>query len=180
MVCLCAIVAVDPCGVIGKEGRLPWHFPEELAWFKKQTEGHVVLLGRRTFESLGGVLPHREHWVLTKGGGGDRRKDPRVVYVSSLLEVRAKILENAQENGERKVWVCGGSEVYRQLLPYCGELYLTHILRRFSGDEYFPSDNNAFVKKEVLFSCQDFEVCLYENQEVRELETLGDKSEGRS
>src|SRR5688572_25118303 len=108
--------------VIGRGNHLPWHLPEDLKWFKKLTTGHVVVMGRKTFESIGKPLPQRETIVLSKTA----RSLPGVRVIASLDEIDL-------QHEDRNVFICGGAEVYRTALPSCSDIYLTILDRDFEG-----------------------------------------------
>lgn len=127
-----AIAAVSRNGVIGREGRMPWHEPEDLRRFKAITMGHAIVMGRKTFESIGRPLPGRRNIVLT------RRPGPRfpegVLHFNSLEAA----LQACEELGEAEAFVIGGAEIYAAALPLCDRLYLTRIDRDVLGDVEFP------------------------------------------
>jgi len=129
---LSIIVAMTEERVIGKDNRLPWHIPEDLKRFKKITMGHPIIMGRKTFESLGRPLPGRSNIVLSGNFGF---KAEGVHVVRSLKEA----LELAQglEGGEEH-FVIGGETLFREAFPKAQKLYLTLIHRPFPGDTYFP------------------------------------------
>jgi dihydrofolate reductase len=122
------IAAVADNGVIGREGGLPWHLPDDLRWFKRLTTGHTVIVGRRTFASLGRPLPNRRWIVLTR--------DPafRPAGVETAPDLRAALA--AAGTGE--VFVAGGAAVYRAALPVADRLYLTAVHADVTGDTVFP------------------------------------------
>jgi dihydrofolate reductase len=123
---LILIAAIGPHRVIGRNGKLPWHIPEDLARFKQLTTGHTVLMGRKTFRSLGKTLPHRRIVVLTT------RLIEGVETYSSL-----RLALNALQ-GEECVFVAGGGNVYEQTLSLADELFLTMVSAAERGDTYFP------------------------------------------
>lgn len=148
-----AIAAMSRHRVIGRAGAVPWHLPEELRWFKRATLGQVVLMGRRTFESLGGrPLPERLNVVVTRQPAFAA---PGVTVVSELDEFRP------DDYAPREVWVIGGAEVYGQTLPRCTDLYLTVVDREEAGDTFFPAFEDDFSFTEVVLSEQEFEVRHY-------------------
>src|SRR3954464_8637540 len=104
--------------VIGRGNQIPWHLPEDFKWFKKMTTGNVVVMGRKTFESIGRPLPNRTTIILSRSGF----QHPGVRTVADLSEN-----DPAQETGE--VFICGGSQVYAQALSSCSDLYLTAVHR---------------------------------------------------
>src|SRR5215212_6945890 len=111
--------------VIGLGNKLPWHLPDDFKWFKKVTIGHVIVMGRKTFESIGKPLPNRTTVVLT------RSPQPLtgVQTISSLDELRALRLEP-----HRNIFICGGRQLYEQALPLCSDLYLSVVQRVVEGD----------------------------------------------
>src|SRR5213594_602696 len=115
--------------VIGAGGQIPWHLPEDFKWFKKMTTGNVIVMGRKTFESIGKPLPNRTTIVLTRSGSSI----PGVRTISSFAEVEAL----ASEFPGLQIFICGGARVYEQMLPLCSDLYLTLVKRTVEGDAFF-------------------------------------------
>jgi len=144
-----AIAAMSLNRVIGQGGTIPWHLPEDFKWFKKTTMGHVLVMGRKTFESICKPLPGRETIVLSRG----RFSFPGVRTVSDLRELD---LENS-----RTLFLCGGAEIYKQYLPLCSELYLTTVKRVVDGDAFFPPFEDRFVLVEQLHENLDFSISRY-------------------
>ncbi len=142
---LSAIAAMGKNRMIGAGGALPWSIPEDMKFFRDKTKGHVMIMGRKTFDSFGGKpLPGRMHIVITRNPDF-RFEHPQVVIVKSLDEgvLRAKSLL-AQYGDE--VFVIGGGEIYRQSLPVLNRIYLTVIEQDFSGDTKFPEFNQKVFK----------------------------------
>ena len=141
------IVAMDRKNLIGKDGKMPWHIPEELEYFKKITMGYKIIMGRKTFESIGKVLPGRENIILTRNS--DFHHDNVKVFneLNDLLEY----LDNQEE-----VFIIGGAEIYKLFLPYATKLYITRIECEYEGDTYFPKiDYKGWIeieKSEIQFS----------------------------
>ena len=136
-----AIVAVSQNGVIGKNGDLPWRLAEDLKWFKKITMGHVVLMGRKTWDSLPFPLPGRKNWVISRSL---EKKEGMQVFDS---------IEEAEGNldPEEQIFVIGGGEIYAQTLAKCREIYVTEVLQSVDdGDAFFPSIEEDFKVKEIL------------------------------
>jgi len=132
------IVAVSQNGVIGVGGKIPWHLPADLKRFKELTMGHHLVMGRRTYESIGRPLPGRTTIVLT-------RRTPHNVMppgVRNAAEL-STALEFAKHNGETEVFICGGGEVYKQALLLCDRVYLTIIEREYDGDTWFHAPHLA-------------------------------------
>lgn len=126
------IVAVAENGVIGRAGQLPWHLPDDLKRFKALTMGKPMLMGRRTFESIGRPLPGRTSLVLTQSATWDA--PPGVLIVRSLDEALAA----ARRLGSAQLTVIGGAEVFRLALPLAQRIDLTRVHAQSSGDVYFP------------------------------------------
>ncbi len=149
---LIAIVAMSSNRVIGRNGMLPWHFPEDLKFFKRITLGHPILMGRTTFESIGRPLPGRQNIVLS------RTLAPREgVTVIRTLEELPQACPEADT-----VFVIGGAQVYAELLPKCDGLYLTWIEQPYEGDTFLPAFEHLFTLKEVLEKTESLEFRYYE------------------
>jgi dihydrofolate reductase len=123
------IAALASNGVIGIEGKLPWHLPEDLKHFKTLTLGHPIIMGRRTWESLGKALPGRENIVVTRTPGYDA---PGAAVASSLEAALALC------TGEPVAFVIGGHQLFVESLPVAAGLILTEIFRAYEGDTWFP------------------------------------------
>ena len=120
------IAAVAQNDVIGAGNRMPWHLPEDLKYFKRVTQGHPVVMGRKTFESIGRLLPDRENRIVT------RQADFQVEGARIFSSVEAAC------EGAGEIFVIGGAEIYRQALPMADRLYITRIEKDFEGDTCFP------------------------------------------
>ena len=123
------IAAMSRNRVIGDKGGVPWRLPADVRRFRALTTGHSLIMGRKTFESIGRPLPERINIVVT------RQPDYRAegCLVAPSLEAALLLAEPADE-----VFICGGTEIYQQALPFAGKLYLTFLEQDFSGDAYFP------------------------------------------
>ncbi len=131
---LSIVVAMDSNRLIGKDNGLPWHLPADLAFFKKLTTGNTILMGRKTFDSIGRPLPNRRNIIITRNA---EIEITGCEVVNSIEEA----LSLAQ--GETEVMVIGGAKLYQQILPIADRLYITQIEGEFDGDIYFPSYNEA-------------------------------------
>ncbi|MBL9132541.1 MAG: dihydrofolate reductase [Verrucomicrobiaceae bacterium] len=149
---LVAIVAMSQNRVIGREGKLPWHYPEDLKFFKKTTLGHPILMGRATFDSIGKPLPGRQNIVLS------RTMAPRegVTVISDVAELASVCPVDAT------VFVIGGAQVFAELLPRCDGLYLTRVTKDYEGDVYLPPFESLFTLKEIIAQNDDLEFQYYE------------------
>lgn len=145
-----AIAAMAQNRVIGIGNRLPWHLPEDFRWFRQTTLGHVLVMGRRTFESIGRPLPGRETIVLSRRAVGW----PGVRVARSWDEVRAC-------TAGRRVFVCGGAEIYRQALAMCSDLYLTLVLTEVPGDAFFPPFEDQFELVREILATRTFRILHY-------------------
>lgn len=123
------VAAVAANGIIGANGRLPWHIPGELKHFKRLTLGHPVIMGRRTWESLKGPLPQRENIVVTRTAGYEA---PGAAVATSLEGALAMCL------GEPVAFVIGGTQLFKDSLPIAAGMVLTEIQRDYEGDTWFP------------------------------------------
>lgn len=136
--------------VIGSGNCIPWHLPEDFRWFKQTTTGHVLVMGRRTFESIGRPLPNRETIVLSRGGF----HRPGVRTIADLDELDARVVG-------RRVFICGGAQVYALALPRCAELFLTLVKRHVEGDVFFPPFEDQFKLAEEIRDTPEFKVLRY-------------------
>ena len=150
-----AVAAMSRNRVIGKEGKIPWHLPEDFKWFKRLTMGHVMVMGRKTFDSLGRrALPGRRSLVVSRTEGTD------VFGVPVVPDVQA--LDPAQF--QESVFVIGGAQIYEQLLPRCSDLYLTVVHREVEGDAFFPSFEPLFDLVGIVLENPEFEVRHYRSK----------------
>lgn len=133
---LSLIAAVAANGVIGADNALPWRLPEDLKRFKALTLGHPVIMGRKTFESIGKPLPGRTTVIVTRDSGY------RVEGCLTATSIDAAIAACA---GEPEIFFVGGAELYAQVLPRADRLYLTEIQADYAGDAWFPAfDRDAW------------------------------------
>lgn len=129
------MVAMDENRLIGKNNKLPWYLPADLQYFKKVTMGHPIVMGRKTFESIGRVLPGRENVIVT------RNHDYKVEGCTILHDVSE--IKTFADTSEEEVFVIGGAEIFKEILPVTDRLYITQIHEVFEGDTYFPEINEA-------------------------------------
>ena len=128
------VVACSENGIIGKDGTMPWHLPDELQRFKAITMGKVIIMGRKTYESIGRPLPGRYSIVITRSAPAL----PRNVTLTRSID---EALENAQlvsANWSNEVCIIGGGEIYRQTLPMIQQIFLTRIHQNIDGDTTYP------------------------------------------
>ena len=130
------IAAVAENGVIGDRNSIPWHLPSDFAHFKRMTMGKPLIVGRRTFESIGRPLPGRKMIVVTHSSDF---RPPGVTVAHSLEEALAVGQEIAAADRANEVMVGGGAEIYAQALPLAERIYLTQVMAAPPGDAYFPA-----------------------------------------
>lgn len=131
---LSIVVAKGKNNIIGNENKLIWSLPADMKRFKELTTGHVIIMGRKTFESLGKVLPNRKHIVFTQNPDF-MIKDENVQVVHSMLEIK-EYIDDKNEN-----FVIGGAMIYSLLMPHVNKMYVTEINQDFEGDTFFPKIN---------------------------------------
>ncbi|MCE0497035.1 MAG: dihydrofolate reductase [Methylacidiphilales bacterium] len=127
-----AIVAMSENRVIGDKGKIPWHIPDEYRWFKHKTMGGTLVMGRKTFESIGEALPGRKTLVLT-------HRSIDVPGVETCSDLALFLNDYLKAHPDETYWISGGSMIYTQLLDQCAYLYLTTVKRRVEGDAFFLS-----------------------------------------
>lgn len=156
------IVAMAENGVIGRKNELPWHYPEDLKYFKKVTINKTVVMGRLTYESiikrLGKPLPNRKNIVITRSP----EKYPEIEAYSSIEQFLRRY-----DNSKKEIFVIGGARIYEALLPYCDRLYITKIHGSYDGDTYFPlyDEDELQLISENRFDELTF--CVYERRVKR-------------
>lgn len=149
-----AIAAMAANRVIGSNGRMPWHLPDDLRWFKRITLDHPIIMGRTTWESLGRPLPRRLNIVVS------RSLAPAEAVGATIARSPEEAVEIAARESDT-AFVIGGAEIYRQLLDRCDELYLTCLREAFPGDTEFPPLEDTFDGFEVVAESPDFEIRRY-------------------
>ena len=128
---LSIIVAKAKNNIIGKNNQLIWHLPEDLKRFKKLTTGHTIIMGRRTFESLGRVLPNRKHVILCNDA--EMKIEDENVEILEDISLLDKYINSDEEN-----FIIGGATIYKLLMPKANKMYITEIDKEFEGDVSFP------------------------------------------
>ncbi len=141
-----AIAAMALNRTIGYHQELPWHIPEELKHFRTTTLHQTLLMGRKTFESMGShPLPQRTTYILTT-------KNTKYKGVQTIHSI------NELANINETIWLCGGAKIYEQFLPLCSELILTVIQKNFDGDTFFPPFEHLFSLKKIINHTDNFEI----------------------
>ena len=178
-----AIAAMSENRVIGDGNRIPWHLPEDFKWFKQMTTGNVIVMGRKTFESIGKPLPNRKTLVLTRHpqhlihalpevfgayhewrGGKHLQRAYQFHFTKiggnptdeiSLFNSLDKLIP---EEFPTDIFICGGAQIYEQALPRCSDLYLTRVKRTVEGDAFFPPFEESFARVAVLKDTPEFSI----------------------
>ena len=154
------IVAHDKNRVIGYENKMPWHLPGDLQYFKEMTMGKPIIMGRKTFESIGRPLPGRRNIVITR----NKQYHSDGIEIVSSLDEALMLTKNDEE-----VMIIGGEQIFRLALPLANRLYITQINAEFNGDTFFPSYEGW-----QLVHCQNeiksndgytFQYCIYEKSQ---------------
>ena len=172
--------------VIGMGNTIPWHLPEDFKWFKATTMGNVVVMGRKTFESLGNPHPNRKNLILTRHpqslikdhaevfgqyhewrGGQYLKKAYQFHFTKMEKDQQTDILifnsldKLNPEEFPNDIFICGGSQIYEQALPRCSDLYLTVVKREVEGDAFFPPFEDKFELLEELRDTPEFKILHY-------------------
>lgn len=152
--------------VIGLNNQLPWHLPEDLQFFKEKTKGKIMIMGRKTFDSLPKPLPSRFHIVITRQNMESQH--PLVKYVNDFNQA-LELSKTLQGEWPEEVFIVGGGEIYKQTLPYVDFVYLTIIEKDFAGDAYFPELPKTFalVEKNQRTEPFPFAFCTFKNLEKK-------------
>jgi dihydrofolate reductase len=152
-----AIAAMSANRIIGNGNKLPWDIPLETEWFRKTTEGQLLIVGRKTYESIKHKNPESIYVVLTKNKRLASKGN--VIYINTIEQIDS-ILTNKQ------IWVCGGANIYEQTLHRCDELFLSIIKEDYSGDCKFPLFEKYFVFNKKIIEHVNFETLHYLNKGV--------------
>ena len=187
-----AIAAMSLNRVIGAGNKIPWHLPEDFKWFKKMTMGNVVVMGRKTFESLGQPLPNRKNLVLTRHPQSLIHKHPEIfgqyhewrggkflkrayqfhfTKLGEIKETEILIFKSLDKLDAAEfpndIFICGGSQIYEQALPRCSDLYLTLVKREIeNGDAFFPPFEEKFELVEEIRDTPEFKILHYRHRSL--------------
>lgn len=157
-----AIAAMSENRVIGDHGKIPWHLPEDFRWFKHKTMGGTLVMGRKTFESIGKPLPGRKTLILT-------HHPIDIPNVETCSNLALFLTEHLTTHSRETYWVCGGGEIYRQLLDNCQYVYLTIIKKQVEGDTFFPSaehlDRNHFLDQ-TIHKTEQFRIERWQHKKI--------------
>ncbi len=177
--------------VIGADGKIPWHLPEDFKWFKKMTLGNIVVMGRKTFESLGKPLLNRKNMILTQHPQRLIKTHPEIFgqyhewrggrYLKRAYQFHFTKLEKNQKTEilifnsldrlnplefPNDIFICGGAQIYEQALPRCSDLYLTLVKREVPGDTFFPPFEEKFVLAEEIRDEPEFKILHYRHKSL--------------
>ena len=133
--------------VIGLNNQMPWHMPADLKHFKRVTLGKPIVMGRKTYESIGRPLPGRETYVLSRHS----RQIPGVSNITSLQSLDSL-------DTDKVIWIAGGGEVYKQMLERCEEIYLTRVHKIIEGDAFFPKFEGQYYLSSTIDSNDDYTI----------------------
>lgn len=150
---LIAVVAMTEQRVIGSNGKLPWHLPEDLKFFKKTTTGHPIVMGRSTFESIGRPLPNRRNLVLTR--------DPEWSHAD--VEVLHRPNDLFDLGIEGMTFIIGGAQIYQAYLSKLDQLLVSKVHQSYSGDTYFPEFEHQFAAPETIAAYPEFNIQRYQS-----------------
>ena len=125
------VVAASENNIIGKDNQLMWHLPADMKFFKNITSGHHVVMGRKTFDALGKILPNRTNIIIT------RQEDFKIEGGLIVNDLKSG-LDLAKQNGETECMIIGGGDVYQQSMVWADRIYLTRVHANFEGDTSFP------------------------------------------
>ncbi len=150
------IVAVSTNNIIGVQNKLPWNIPEDLKFFRDKTRGHTVIMGRKTFESLGSPLPKRVNIVIS------RHQNFEGVIMASTIDEAIKKAQ--KEESSKEIFIIGGGEIYKQSLDKVQKIYLTRIHKNYEGDAFYPevpTDQFRLAEKVDRKADPDFSFLTY-------------------
>lgn len=148
-----AVAAMSLNRVIGRNNTIPWHIPADFKWFKELTMGHILVMGRKTFESIGNALPGRTIFVLTH--------QKIQIHSATSIASLADLGQHLSKEDPRKIFICGGAQVYEQTLGLCTDLYLTVVKRVVHGDASMPPFEHLFPFVEELRNEDEFKILHY-------------------
>ena len=190
-----AIAAMSVNRVIGAGNTIPWHLPEDFKWFKKMTMGNIVVMGRKTFESLGRPLPNRKNMILTRHPQRLIKKYPEIFgqyhewrggkYLKRAYQFRfSKLGEKVEteiyifnsldrlnpEEFPGDIFICGGAQLYEEALPRCSDLFMTLVKREVEGDVFFPAFEDKFDLVETTRDEPEFKILHYRHRSLFSLQ----------
>ena len=162
---LIIIVAMTKDRVIGRDGRVPWHEPEDLRHFQRMTTGHAVIMGRKTFDSIRKPLPGRRNIVVTRNPKCEIQNPKSSTTSLEVMHSLEEAIELCRARGEEKAFIIGGGEIYAQALPLADEMIVTEIAREgVAGDTHFPDWDRSRWSPTATINGPTFTITSYERQ----------------
>jgi dihydrofolate reductase len=150
------VAAMDPMGVIGLNGKLPWSFPQDLKYFKNLTSGHIVVMGRRTWQSLPcKPLPNRDNIVFSRIMLPEDA--PGAIIVKDVVELQKAVISIP----DKYIFLIGGAQLYTELIEWCDDMVITHVKKRHPGDTYFLWDWMQWEPVADLYQDADIRIVHY-------------------
>ncbi len=146
------VVAMTSSRVIGRDGGLPWHMPEDLQVFKRLTTGHPIVMGRKTFDSMKRPLPNRQNIVLTRDASWSSPGAERIAAPEDLLSMKLM---------DKRICVIGGAQIFALFMPVTDILWVSRIQEEYEGDTIFPEFEHDFLHAEKMESFTGFELWKY-------------------
>jgi dihydrofolate reductase len=150
--------------VIARDGKIPWRLPEDFRWFKYKTMGSALIMGRKTYEAIGEPLPGRRTVVISRSD----LSIPGVEVCHDISQLPSERLGAA----DAVWWICGGAQIYEQLMPQTFFIYLTRVKREAEGDTFFPKFEDAFELNQVIHENDQFRVERWLNKSLARKELL--------
>lgn len=166
------IVATNKQGIIGINNSIPWYIPEDLQYFKKITENHIIVMGRKTFESLPNVLKNRIHLILTKNSSfNDNYNNQENIFVCNSITDANKLLNELIEKTGKKVFIIGGSEIYKLFYDYCKVFHITQVHYKITNNSKdniisIPYKAECFINNPIFNLINNSGICCSKNNGI--------------
>lgn len=159
------VVAMDKKNCIGVNNQLPWHLPDDLKHFKQITQGGVIVMGRKTYDSMGRALPNRVNWVLTRDQSWTA---PNVKVAHDLNQLLDQAIEDVKALEQSSIFIIGGAEIFKQTLAFSDRLEITHVDLDVNGDTFYPAIPEQFFAESRTLAQDEkshtaFEFVRYQN-----------------
>lgn len=157
-----AIAAIAKNGVIGNGNNIPWNIPTDINWFRLKTSGQILVVGRKTFETIKTLNPQNIYLVLTqKKGYNIINKNVKIINSITQIPKNTKL--------KRQIWICGGKQIYEQTLKSCSFLFLTAIKKAYKGDIYFPKFKHIFELQTQIFEDEFIIIQKFKNKQLEDI-----------
>lgn len=166
------IVATNKQGIIGINNSIPWYIPEDLQYFKKITESHIIVMGRKTFESLPNILKNRIHLILTKNSSfNDNYNNKENIFVCNSITSTNKLLNELIEKTGKKVFIIGGSEIYKLFYDYCKVFHITQVHYKITNNSKdniisLPYNSEYFINNPNFSLIYNSGICCSKNNGI--------------